>query len=160
MAHRDTQLVDTAHLLDVLLDKCERVGMTSHGHRILSERYHPRQAKMQSLNAARRRALPDATFGLVCVAWVKVFGWSLVIKIDGQEYVVNSRDDIHRMVDEYVKRHDRAMFFIEKTLLADKGGPSLSRFYYGTIKEIQLNTTIRAVEGLGGHVFLRRPAKR
>jgi hypothetical protein len=157
--YRDTQLVDTAHLIALLMERCDQVGMSYHSHKMMAQRHHPNGGFMLPIHDRHKRR-SDVTFGWTAVMWIKVFGWSFVIQLEGREYPIGSTDDFRNVIIEYLNRHDMNIYQLEKQVLKTSGGPSISRLHYGTIKHIQLNTAIRAVEGLGGHVMLRRPLKR
>lgn len=158
--YRDTQLIDTAHLISLILEQCDKVGMSPFAHKQMARRQHPQQLNMAAVNERSRAKNVDVTFGWTAVMWIKVFGWSFIVHLEGREYSITCTDDFRNVIVDYLNRHDMPIHHLEKFLLKNSGGPSISRLYYQTLKHIQLNTSIRAIEGMGGHIALRRPKKR
>lgn len=162
LLYKDTKLIDTSHLISLILEQCDRVGMSPFAHKQMARRGHPRQLHMAAVSerARARAGKVDATFGWTAVMWIKVFGWSFIVHLEGREYPITCTDDFRNVIVDYLDRHDMVIHHLEKIILRNSGGPSISRLYYRTIKHMKLNTSIRAVEGMGGHIALRRPKRR
>lgn len=158
--YSDTRLTDCAHLIQLLWEHCDKIGMNQDAHRKMAERYHPDRSKVSSIKSRRDGRNVDADFDTTCVMWCKVFGWSLVLVIDEREYVVSDITDVQQMTREYLERHEMSMSHLRRVTLKDKSGSAFLQSYTSQVRHVRFTTLIKALEGMGGQLVLRRPKKR
>jgi len=160
MEYRYIQIVDTRQLVTIVAQRAQKLNMSAAGHALLAVPYRAEAVgKMTSYTKLLFMATPNGSLLKTMRPYVKVFGWDLVVKVDGLEYAINGLPDVVKIFDDYAGRHYLVRWHLEKGLLKGHGGASVSRLVYGTIKDIYLETLIAAVERLGGHIFLRQPKR-
>jgi hypothetical protein len=156
MEYRYIQIIDTRQYVTYVADKCKKIGMLGNAHARDALRFRPGIDKMAPYHKILGMKTPNVSVLKTGLPYIKVFGWSLVAKVEDREYVIEELSDIVRIFEDYRDGHGYIRWYLEKDLLKGHGGPSVSRLMYGTIKDIHLETLRAAVERIGGHLFIRQ----